>query len=146
MPCFIAFPYLRTFFWAFSDPQWSGLSEIYPKIWGFWHCQNVKNVRFGTKKTHCAGAKKCGPFFYSDFISNEIFDYFKYWLCAFIPLVLAKEDPVEKYVFVLVGSQRWKHLSLWNPMLDAEFNWYRSPNHWNTSFYETHWLMQCKKE
>ena len=47
---FIASPYLRTFFWAFSDSQRSGLSEIYPKNWWFWHCRNPKNVRFWTKK------------------------------------------------------------------------------------------------
>ena len=51
---FIASPYLRTFFWAFSDSQRSGLSEIYPKNWWFWHCRNTKNVHFWTKKNHCA--------------------------------------------------------------------------------------------
>ena len=46
--------YLRILFWAFSDPQRPGLPEIYPKIWRFRHCLNPKNVRFWTKKTHCA--------------------------------------------------------------------------------------------
>ena len=55
---FIASPYLRTFFWAFSDSQRSGLSEIYPKNWWFWHCRNPKNVRFWTKKPHCALVKR----------------------------------------------------------------------------------------
>ena len=54
LPFFIASPYLRTFLGAFLDPQRSGLSEIYPKIWRFWHWKNLKNVRFWTKKTHCA--------------------------------------------------------------------------------------------
>ena len=63
LPFFIAFPYPKTFFWAFSDPQRSGLSEIYPKFWRFWHCQNVKNVRFWTKKKPLWRGIKIKPFF-----------------------------------------------------------------------------------
>ena len=34
--------------------QRQGLSELYQKILKIWHCHNPKNVRFWTKKSHCA--------------------------------------------------------------------------------------------
>ena len=41
---------LRIIYWAFSDPQRPGLSEIDSKLWKFWHCQTPKMSLFEPKK------------------------------------------------------------------------------------------------
>ena len=82
---FIASSYLRTFFWAFSDSQRSGLSEIYPKNWWFWHCRNPKNVRFWTKKTHCVLVQIINPLLWNEMVRKQLLQikesmWNNYWL------------------------------------------------------------------